>query len=33
MTNKVLEPCLDKYVIIYLDDILIYLEILEEYKE
>ena len=33
MINKVLEPCLDKYVIVYLDDILIYLETLKEYKE
>ena len=33
MTNKVLELYLDKYVIIYLNDILIYLETLDEYKE
>ena len=33
MINKVIELYLDKYVIVYLDDILIYLEILEEYKE
>ena len=33
MINKVLELYLDKYVIVYLDDILIYSETLEEYKE
>ena len=33
MTNKVLEPYLDKYVIVYLNDILIYLENLEDHKK
>ena len=33
MINKVLKLYLDKYVIVYFDDILIYSETLEEYKE
>ena len=33
MTNKVLKPYLDKYVIVYLNNILIYLENLKDHKE
>ena len=33
MTNDVLKPCLDNYAIVYLDDILIYSETLEEHQE
>ena len=33
MINKVFALYLDKYVIVYHDDILIYSETLEEYKE
>ena len=33
MVNETLAPCLDKYAIVYFDDILIYSETLEEYRE
>ena len=33
IVNDTLRLCLDKYAIVYLDDILIYLETLEEYKK
>ena len=33
MTNKVFKPYLDKYAIVYLNNILIYLENLKDYKE
>ena len=33
MINKVLKPYLDKYAIVYLNNILIYLENLEDHKE